>query len=50
VPVCLAEFLNHRRQGGLAEVCAQETLMAILVWVLDRNDFENNRFGATVET
>jgi hypothetical protein len=49
VPLCLAEFVTPKRQGGLAEACAEETLMLILAWVFERNDFENNTFTKTVE-
>jgi hypothetical protein len=48
VPLCLAEFVTPKRQGGLAEACAEE-IMLISVWVFERNEFENNRFGTTVE-
>jgi hypothetical protein len=49
VTLCLAEFVTPKRQEGLAEACTEETLMLILVWVFERNDFENYRFGTTVE-
>jgi hypothetical protein len=49
VRLYLAEFVTPKSQGGLAEACTEETLMFILAWVFERNGFDNNRFGTTVE-
>jgi uncharacterized protein YqhQ len=39
VPVCLADFVTPKQQGELAEACTEGTLMLILVYVFERNDF-----------
>jgi hypothetical protein len=49
VPLCLAEFVTLTRQGGLAQACAEETLMEILARALVRNNFETNIIWRTVE-
>jgi hypothetical protein len=49
VPLCLAEFVTPKRQGGLAKACTEKTLMLTLVWVFEGNDFEDNRIGTTIE-